>query len=862
MLKKLTKFMCLLLSVIIICSGADLISSADEKDDKENTVVEAIAGYNATAVEQEAIGFGFIPVIKEGDITLYYKNETAEIAVFNAKDNTLYYSNPQNIPENIKGTPLHRLKSQLYITYYEENTQIKFYSSSFDSLSRKQVTPVITDGNVLSVNYVFGKKKITKEMLPIAIPKDKFEKKVLSKLEGEDKQLAQKQYKLISADDKLTDATRKKYEANYANFKRTDIYILNSYIASYDIEPLYDILYATDYTQADFKEDNEAAGAPSDIEDTNVVFDLTLNYKIENQTLKVSLDCSKLTVLDNADIYSIDILQFFGAASTTEKGYFLVPSGSGGLISFNSTKTGAAAYSEFIYGNDRTIRKNNLENNETGVLLPVLGISNTTKNNGIFVVAEEAAEYCTVNADIAEETSPYNMAYFSAVVNPYDEMSVYNPISGGGTTQIYVRQKTPYRGNVTLSYHFLGSGKNTYSDMANLYRNILVKNKTLTEKVSGETPFVYSILGGIDVQKHFLGIPYTGMMSLTTFKQAEEIINELNKAGIENQKVKYLDWFNGGAKQTLADKVKVLGCLGGNKSLQKLMKNENAEIYPNVNFSAVSNTLFDSFSVRKDAARLTYNEAALLYPMSIPKNFFDYNADYSYIVSPTIYDDTITKFLKKYEYKNIALSDLANQLNGDYDEMRYTDRTASMELTVSAINKLSEKLNIIASAANLYAVPTVDILTDMPVSSAGANIIDTDVPFVQLVYSGYKDMTTSSINLSYGDFSLSRLLAFGTAPSFTFGYEDSSVIMDTEYTGYYTFCFKDWKEDAVDLYTDYAKAMEKVRGVSVTGHKAISEDVYEITYENGCVIIVNDSNADIKYGGQTVAAGSYTYKEG
>ena len=853
---------CLLLAVVILCSGAHLVSTAEKSEETAVTKLQAIAGYTPQPIEQQAFANGFIPVIKEGNITLYYKNETAEIAVFDAKTNQLTFSNPQNIPETIKGTPLHKLKSQLYITYYEENTQIKFYSSSYDALGRKQVTPVLKDGKVLSVNYVFGKKKITKEMLPVAIPKDKFEKKVLSKISGEDKDAVLKQYKLISEDGKISEATRKKYEKNYANFNDTDLYILNTYIASYDIEPIYDILYATDYTQKDFKEDNEAAGTESDIEDKNVVFDLTLNYSVENNSLKVSLDCSKLSALDNADIYSIDILQFFGCASTEETGYFTVPSGSGGLISFNTTKSGVAPYSEFIYGNDRTLRFNNLENNDIGVQLPVFGITNNSKNGGVFAVADEAAEYCTVNADVADEISPYNMAYFSAVVFPYDKMSVYNPISGGGTTHIYVRQKTPYKGNVSLKYYFFGNGNNSYSDMAVFYRNLLVENKTLKDKVSGETPFVYSLLGAIDVTKHFLGIPYTGMQSLTTFEQAEEIIEELNESGIKKQKVRYLDWFNGGVKQTIADKIKVLGCLGGKKGLEKLMKNEDAEIYPSVNFAAVSNTWFDSFSIRKDAARLTYNESALLYPMSIPKNYFDFNADYSYIVSPTIYEETITKFLKNYSYENIALSDMANQLNGDYDETRYTDRTKSLELNLSAIKKLSEKHSIMANSPNLYAVSQVDLMTDMPISASGANIIDTNVPFLQIVYSGYKDMSVPSINLSYGEYSLSRLLAFGTAPSFTFGYEKSSVIMDTSYTEYYSFNFEDWKEDAVNLYKDYCKATEKVRGQSVNKHKIIAEDIWEITYENGVVIIVNDSDADFAYGGQTVSAGSYIYKEG
>ncbi len=862
MKKYLKRLMTLLLCLVILCSGLGIVSSAEKSDSsKEGSSVTALTDYKATEKEKKAIKSGFTPVLKGEGLTLYYKEKTAEVAVYSAQNDEIVYSNPQNIPKTVKGLPLHKIKSQLYITYYQENNQVKYYSSSFDALGRDQVTAEVVDNN-LKVNYIFGKKKIIKEMLPVAIPKEKFEEKVLPKISGEDLNLIKKQYKLISADDSLSDLTREKYEKNYKNFKSTDLYILNTYIASFDVEPVYDILYSTDYTQKDFEEDNKASGNDTKIEDTNVVFELALIYSLKEGALQVELDCSKLKVLDNANIHSVDILQYFGCASKKEKGYFLVPSGSGGLVSFNSSKSSAGAYKEYVYGYDSTIRVNNLNSKDIQVQLPVFGISNTTKNNGMLVVAEKSAEYLTVNADIARSTVPYNCAYFSAVVYPFDEMTVNNPISGGGTTQIYTHQKAPLKDKVTLSYNFLNKGKNTYSDMANLYREMLVSEGVLTEKVSGEQPFVYSLLGGIDVKKHFMGIPYTGMQSLTTFEQAEEIIDSLSKEGIDNQYVKYLNWFNGGAKQKLADRIKVLSCLGGKKGLKNLFETEKAHIYPNVSFTAVTNSLFDGFSVRKDAARLTYNESALIYELSIPKNFFDYESDYTYVVSPWRYDSVITKFLSKYSYGNLSIDGLASQINSDFDEQKYAERTKSLELTEAAIAKLSGDKSIMASAPNKYATKYVDLMTDMPVSTSGANIIDTEVPFLQMVYSGYKDMSCSPINLSYGDYSLAKLLSFATAPSFAFGYEKSSVIMDTGYTEYYSFCFDDWKQDAVELYKAYNEVTSKVRGESITSHKLLKNGLCELTYENGTVIYINDTNKDIVYKGKTVKSDYYICEEG
>ena len=860
--KKISAFISLCLSAVLLCTATGMVSSADEKDSENVSVVEAIDGYKASATEKTALKLGFKPVISKDGVTLFYKDETAEIAVYSLENNQIVYSNPQNIPKTVKGIPLHKVRSQLYITYYQENNQVKYYSSSYDALGRDQVTAEIID-DTLKVNYIFGKKKITKEMLPIAIPKEKFESKVLPKLSDEDAKEIKKQYKLISSkDDKLLDTTREKYENAYKNFKSTDLYILNTYIASFDVEPIYDILYSTDYTQTDFKKDNEAAGNDEELVDKNVVFELALIYSLKDGSLNVELDCSKLKLLDNANIHTVDILPFFGAASTKEKGYFLMPDGSGGLVKFNSTKSSAGAYSSYVYGADRSIRINNLEDNEVQVQLPVYGVSNQTNESGLLVLADNAAEYLKVNADIARSTIPYNIAYFSAVVFPYDEMTVNNPISGGGTTQIYTHQKTPFKGKVSVSYNFLSKGKISYSDMANVYRNMLIEEGILNEKVSGNQPFVYSLLGGIDVKKHFLGIPYTGMQSLTTFSQAEEIISVLKDAGIEEQYVKYLNWFNGGAKQTVADKIKVLKCIGGKKGLNKLIESGNAKIYPDVSFTAVTNTFFDSFSTRKDAARLTYNETALIYDINIPKNFFDYNSSYAFVVSPNSHDKIITKFLKKYSYENLSLNDLTSQINSDFNEDKYADRTKSLELTLKAIEKLAEKHNIMASAPNKYAAKYVDIMADMPITTSKANIIDTEVPFLQLVYSGYKDMSCRSINLSYGDYSLTKLLTFATAPSFTFGYEKSSIIMDTNYTEYYSFCFDDWKEDAIEIYKEYSKVSDKVRGESIISHKFLNNGLCEIIYENGVTLYVNDTDNDITLKGEKISAKSYIIKEG
>ncbi len=847
----------MMLSLALIFTGTCLPVSA-EQPKEEATPIVGISGYQASPEEQAAISAGFVPVLQKDKLTLFYKQATAEIALYSAETNELIYSNPQDISADTKGTPLHRMTSQMYITFYESNSQIKFYSSRFDSLDRGQVTSVL-ENNVLSVNYVFGKKKIIKEMLPAAIEEKRFEK-FLENLSAEDAKELKKQYKRISEDDMITEATKQKYRDTYKNFSDGPIYILNIYIPDYEIEPTYLLLTDAGYTEKDLEKDNKASGNEVEIKDTNVVFDLTLNYSLDGGALKVELDCSRLNVLENADISSISILEFFGCGGKNDTGYVLVPDGSGGLVEFNSSKNNAAAYSATIYGNDLAIKSKGLENNDVSVQLPVYGISRN--DEGLFAVVENGAEYCSINADIADDTIPYNVGYISADINPYDKMSVANPIHGGGTTQIFVRQKEPYKGKINISYYMLGKGKNTYSDMANFYRQKLVEEKILTEKLTGDIPFVYSLVGAIDVKKHFLGIPYTGMKSLTTFEQAQEIIGELDKNGVKNQQVKYLAWFNGGMKQTLPDKVNILGCLGGKKGLEALMESSKAEIYPNVKFTTTVNKLFDSFSVKRDAARLTYNEAALMYPISAPKNYFDYKSEYSYIVSVNRYKEIIGSFMKKYSYENLSLEDIARRLNSDFDEDKYIERHESLEMTSAVIESLAKEYNIMASAPNLYAVKNVSIMTDVPTETTKKNIISLEVPFLQMVYSGYKDMASAPANISYGNFSASHLIAYATLPNYTFAYEKSSEIMNTNYSEFYSICYKDWIKDAVAVYGAINENAAKLRGQSIVSHRILDSGLVELTYENGAMYIVNDTSTEIIDGDTTLAAGEFIFKEG
>jgi len=850
------KFGCILLATLIMFSTVSFGFKSYAENDEKTQDIDALTNYNYSDTENEAVLYGFVPVLKNADFTLYYKSETSETAVYNRNNNEMVYSNPQDISSDVTGLALHRIKSQLYITYYVNNTQAKYYSSFYDCVNYGQNKAQIKDDSLI-VEYVFGKESYSKEMLPIAIPKDKYEK-ILDNASEEDKEVLENAYKLTSIEDAKTDVARNKLIERYKNIEKTDLYVLDRYIPDYEVEPVYKSLFKY-YKIDDFKEDNKAAGGPTDIANDSITFDLSLVYSLNENGLSVSLDCSQLRANENADIDSVAVLEFFGCSNNTDNGYSLIPDGSGGVVNFNSNKNWAGEYSERIYGDDAAIGYTNTNSNKSKIQLPIFAISKN--NSGILAVADKGAELCNITFVIADDTIPFNRTAFTANLFSFDKMYVLNPEYGGGTSEVYVREEKPYTDTIDINYYFLEQGKNSYADIAAYYRNLLISDGTLKKKSDNNIPFVFELVGAVDVNKHFLGIPYTGYEVLTSFEQAEKIVDNLSEMGIPEMKVRYSGWFNGGLRQTDISKMKILSCLGSKKKFSKLMENKKADIFPQINVLQVSNKLFDGFSVKNDAIRLTYNETALLYPLSLSRSDFDYEAKYSYLLSPSKYIERAKSFNKKFDYQNVAISDLATLLNSDFSSSENINRVSSQKITTDTLKLLKENRNIMASVPNKYAVPYVDIMVDMPIGTSGANIFDLEIPFVQMVFAGYIDMACEPINISDNKGDLLTLMAFNTLPNYTFMYAESSVLKDTDYSNYYSLSFNDWKEDAVKLYIEYSNNMQKVRGSTVTGWEILADNVVKVSYENGYVLIINKNNTPYETEEFKVSAQGYILKE-
>ena len=78
------------------------------------------------------------------------------------------------------------------------------------------------------------------------------------------------------------------------------------------------------------------------------------------------------------------------------------------------------------------------------------------------------------------------------------------------------------------------------------------------------------------------------------------------------------------------------------------------------------------------------------------------------------------------------------------------------------------------------------------------------------------------------------------------------IRVKTNYTEYYSSCFDSWKDQLVQIYTDYNSKLAPVVNSLITDHSYVSDNVTKTTFENGYVVYVN-----FGYSSYTTPSGIY-----
>lgn len=611
------------------------------------------------------------------------------------------------------------------------------------------------------------------------------------------------------------------------------------------------------YTIGDITDKNGAEG---------IHFDIPLEYRLDGDSLVVSVPASGIKEYGNASVFRIQLLRYMGAASNTENGYLVVPNGSGSLINFNNGKTTAANYSQYIYDIDPMAANYTTIENTDAARLPIYGICRT--NRSILATVEEGASLAMITAGISGVYSDYNYVYPTFVLRNVDNLRMF----GNSSTDVYVLEEDIYDLNYTIRYSFLTSENSGYAGLANYYRNRLIADGTLTKMAeNGDIPLYYDIISGVKKTSHFLGVQYLHTFAMTTFDEAAEIAKSLSDSGVSNQVMNLQGWFNGGYYNDMPDKIKVLGKLGGKSDLEDLNASVEAlggRMYADVTFQQVT---FADTGYNYEAESSRYYGAGYVasFGLTNPTTLRNtsglrYYENMYDVLSPKFLPRYVEKFSKKivkYDISGISLRDLGNYLTSDKRRTNVIDREQALNIVEGQLALLeSTGKNLMTNSANAYSLAYSTDIINVPTNDNEVFLVDASIPLYQMVIHGcisYSGKLLSMENVENRPEAILEMIETGTAPHYVFTWESSNEMKDTGLNRYYATTFETWKEDAIDTYQQVNEALKYVSGSVIVNHEILENDVRKVTYENGVIIYINYDEDAHTVDGMTIPALSY-----
>lgn len=805
---------------------------------EEGTAFSALSD-SAPAVD------GYSLAAESDELKLYISETNTDIAIYDKRSGEITYSNPLDIDEDSVANDVNKniMKSQIVIYYLDSNNNpvTKGYNTYEYGTSLEQFD-IERIENGVRVNYNLGDFSSSTGIVPTYLLESRFEE-------------------LCS---QMDETNRKEFEKRYQESSEYDGVVELISTGASVIRKLTAALETVGYTEADYQQDMTDTGVEGAMP---VSFNVSIEYRLDGDSLIVNVPTSMLTETGGAQAYRIDLLNFFGAGSSTEDGYMVVPNGSGSLINFNNGKTNVANYMQYVYGMDVLASSTVTQTEYTeDAMLPVFGI--VKEDSAILAVIENGDALAFITAGVSGSITSYNNVYSAYVIRNYEVLE----LDGGSMTVV---QPKFYDVNIQVRYSFLESDY-SYSGLANYYRNYLIDKGELTliAENSDDVPFYMDVIGGVKETAYFLGTQYLTVYPMTTYEQANEMLDVLAEGDVTNVVLNYKGWFNGGYYHNVANRINLVDKLGTKKELEELasrLEEQGGKLYGDVAFQEVT-SISKRYLYSTETSRYYGNGYVALQGRINPVTLratsgWGYEEVQYYLLSPKFLDRYVQSFAGKitnYDITGIGLRDLADALQADNKRTESIDRQQALEIVLAQFEVLeATEMDILEESANAYAWKYADDLTNVPMTDNDFFIIDTEIPFYQIVVHGCINYAGDAINIS-DDYSVRQTILdcveTGSYPHFIFTYEDATEMKYTGMNWLYSSTFENWSEDAVEIYTSVNKALRYVNDATIVSHEVVQSGVTKVVYSNGVTIYVNRNNENLTVNGVLVPANDYAVK--
>lgn len=578
----------------------------------------------------------------------------------------------------------------------------------------------------------------------------------------------------------------------------------------------------------------------------NYMISVPVEYVLRDDSLEVSIKTAEIVEGGNYVAVSIELSPYLCSADNSDLGaYLFVPTGSGAIMNVGTNADATRKYTGTVYGEDasRILPEIPIDNEQ--IYMPVFGTA-ISDGNAILGIIENADETALISAEAGNARTSWSCVYPTFYLRGYDSFP---------TTQwIWSYQDLNYLSEdvidttITVGYYPLYDEDANYNGMAKRYRKYLTDTKQLEKSSISAKPYALSIIGGALKTVATGGIPHEVTSVLTTFEDAQKIITDITKSSGTTPSVQMLGYGNNGLDVgKIAGGYKFSSNFGGEKARKTLEKTcaEN-EIDIFVDFDLIRyNQSGNGFNKTFDAAKSATLRVAESYLINNPLRDFDKDTVYRFLRKSKI-DEATQKLIKmadKKQVSGISLASLSNVAYSDYTESQYGVKGEMTEITQKTISDIKNaKHSVAASAANIYAAASADVVYNTSVTNGGYDVFDMWIPFYQMVLSGSKPMYSSYINLEEDvNTATLRAIASGSGLGFALiNQYDIDLSVSNTFSLYGT-VYEDNKERIVNALKTYGEYYKLINGASINSFIMIADNVSLTEFDNGVSVYVNYS---------------------
>lgn len=596
-----------------------------------------------------------------------------------------------------------------------------------------------------------------------------------------------------------------------------------------------------------------------------------VSYRLRKDSIEVSMNTADLEEAGDCRLMSVSLTPYLcSAKNTAEKtSYLFVPSGSGALMYTDDSPDGLERqYSGEVYGDDLSRKDYTVVSEEEAIRMPVFGIKEG--NHALCGIIEESAGSAVIKATAGNPRDGYSGVGATFYVRGFNNTEWDTGKQSAGTQlfqdAILLDESWPENRQYTVGYYPLSGEDADYNGMAACYRNYLIEKGQLQKSALKQHAYHVTFLGGAKVKKFVAGIPYHTVTPLTTFRQAQDILQELNKSTGSSPQVMLK-----GYGTTGLDAGKVAGgftfssALGGNKQQQELEAYcAQSRIGLFSDFDVVQFAVSGKGYTTFDSTALTANsQSARIYPLKRNVYMEDENVTPIRLIKRSKLASVIEKLCSftQDRVSGVSLTTFGSMAYSDYHEELYAIKGSLEEqaqMTIDALKKAGHAVSL--SAANACAAGLADSITDVPLQDGGYLSLDAMVPFYELVYRGSMPLYSTPLNVAANAQDLLlRAVEAGVSPAFTL-----TATMDIELAGsqesmYFGVVYEGNKSLITDTIRQVADYITAIGDAAIISHTIVEDGLTRTVFSNGVTVYVNRTDLEQMADGLIVAANSFQF---